>query len=139
MCTIGGHVNILGCDSAFTILIVSFHGMLPGRFTCHPSIMHGGGWVLPMAYLLNNDLIRGYGCDSVRAASEYFSKSCAPGAMSPVFTYGQDRLNLCHLCKGTLTNFCARDHTEPYYGFTGKSPTEERKEEREECRSNIMT
>ncbi|KAB7499370.1 Melanotransferrin [Armadillidium nasatum] len=60
-------------------------GLKYDRFTCHPSVMHGGGWVLPMAYLLNNDLIRGYGCNSIRAASEYFQKSCAPGAMSPIY------------------------------------------------------
>ncbi|KAB7499115.1 Melanotransferrin [Armadillidium nasatum] len=82
-------------------------GLKYDRFTCHPSVMHGGGWVLPMAYLLNNDLIRGYGCNSIRAASEYFQKSCAPGAMSPIYSYGLDRFNLCHLCRGTLSGYWA--------------------------------
>ena len=30
-------------------------------------------------WLISNERVRDYGCDSVRAAAEYFSKSCAPG------------------------------------------------------------
>lgn len=85
--------------------------------------MHGGGWVLPLDYLLNNDLIRSYGCNSLQAASQYFSKSCAPGAMAAHYRYqyydDSFHYNLCHLCHGTGESFCARDHTEPYFGFTG--------------------
>lgn len=88
--------------------------------TCHPGVMHGGGWVIPMAYLLNNNLIRQYECNSVRAASEYFQKSCVPGALSPAFRHDATRLNLCHLCRGSGSSYCARDHSEPYFGFTGR-------------------
>lgn len=92
---------------------------LRGKMTCHPGVMHGGGWVVPMAYLLNNNLIRQYGCNSVRAASEYFEKSCAPGSLNPFYRHDMTRLNLCHLCRGTGSGYCARDHSEPFYGFTG--------------------
>ena len=92
---------------------------LRGRTTCHPGVMHGGGWTLPLAYLLNNGLIRGYECNSVRAASEYFSKSCVPGALHREYRHGMTRLNLCHLCHGNGRSYCARDHSEPYYGYTG--------------------
>ena len=33
-------------------------------------------------WLISNERVRDYGCDSVRAAAEYFSKSCAPGVRS---------------------------------------------------------
>ncbi|XP_018017219.1 melanotransferrin-like, partial [Hyalella azteca] len=96
---------------------------LRNRRTCHPSVMHGGGWVLPLDYLLNNNLMRPYGCNSLKAASQYFSKSCAPGALNNLYRdqyYDSDyHLNLCHLCHGTGSSFCARDHTEDYFGFTG--------------------
>ncbi|KAF2363139.1 Transferrin-like domain [Trinorchestia longiramus] len=96
---------------------------LRNRRTCHPSVMHGGGWVLPLDYLINNDLMRGYGCNSLKAASQYFSKSCAPGALSDIYRYqyydSSFHYNLCHLCHGTGSSFCARDHTEDYFGFTG--------------------
>ena len=81
--------------------------------------MHGGGWSLPLAYLLNNNLIRSYECNSVRAASEYFSKSCVPGSLHREYRHGMTRLNLCHLCHGTGQSYCSRDHSEPYYGYTG--------------------
>ncbi|XP_047480252.1 melanotransferrin-like [Penaeus chinensis] len=92
---------------------------LKNKRTCHPAVMHGGGWVVPLAYLINNNLIRQYGCNSVRAASEYFEKSCAPGSLSRFYRHNMNRLNLCHLCHGIGSGFCARDHSEPYYGFTG--------------------
>ena len=53
-----------------------------GKMTCHPGLYSGGGWIIPMAFLLSNGWIRNYGCDSIQAASEYFSKSCVPGALS---------------------------------------------------------
>uniref|UniRef100_A0A2P2I4V7 Melanotransferrin-like n=1 Tax=Hirondellea gigas TaxID=1518452 RepID=A0A2P2I4V7_9CRUS len=96
---------------------------LKNKRTCHPSVMHGGGWVLPLDYLLNNNLIRGYGCNSLKAASQYFSKSCVPGALSAEYRYqhydDSYHLNLCHLCHGTGPSFCARNHNEPYFGFKG--------------------
>ena len=38
-----------------------------------------------MAWLIANERVRDYGCNSVRAAAEYFNKACAPGARSPYF------------------------------------------------------
>ena len=32
-----------------------------------------------MSWLISNERVRDYGCDSVRAAAEYFQKGCAPG------------------------------------------------------------
>lgn len=61
---------------------------LKNKYTCHPGINMAAGWVYPLAYLLSNSWIRGYGCDSVRAAAEYFTKSCVPGALSPEYNIG---------------------------------------------------
>ena len=62
---------------------------LKDKYTCHSGIFTAAGWVYPLAYLLSNSWIRGYGCDSLRAAAEYFTKSCAPGARSPEYNVGK--------------------------------------------------
>lgn len=72
-----------------------------------------------MAYLISNGWIRKYGCDSVRAAAEYFGKSCAPGAVSSEYVTDTTFDNLCHLCHGSSYKYCQRDANEDYYGFTG--------------------
>lgn len=92
---------------------------LKGKYTCHPGIFTGAGWIIPLAYLISNKWIRSYGCDSARAASEYFSKSCVPGALSAEYASGIPRDNLCHLCHGSSYKYCKRDASEDYYGFTG--------------------
>lgn len=61
---------------------------LKNKYTCHTGINTAAGWVYPLAYLISNTWIRGYGCDSVRAAAEYFSKSCVPGALSTEYNTG---------------------------------------------------
>lgn len=90
-----------------------------GKMACHPSIYSGGGWIIPMAVMLSNDWIRDYGCDSLHAASEYFSKSCVPGALSNEYNQGLPYDNLCHLCRGSSYRYCKRDATEDFYGYTG--------------------
>lgn len=89
--------------------------------TCHPGIYSGGGWIIPMAFLLSNGWMRSYGCDSIQAASEYFSKSCVPGALSNEYNPGLPYDNLCHLCRGASYRYCKRDATEDFYGYTGKA------------------
>lgn len=90
-----------------------------GKMTCHPGIYSGGGWIIPMAFLLSNGWMRSYGCDSIQAASEYFSKSCVPGALSNEYNPGLPYDNLCHLCRGSSFRYCKRDATEDFYGYTG--------------------
>lgn len=92
---------------------------LRGKNTCHPGINTAAGWVYPMAYLISNGWIRPYGCDSVRAAAEYFTKSCIPGAISPEYNYGVPYDNMCDLCHGISYRYCRRDASEDYYGHTG--------------------
>ena len=95
---------------------------LKGKRSCHSGYGLASGWVIPLSFLLSNGRMRPYGCDSTRAASEFFQKSCAPGALSREFTghgniweYG----NLCDLCHGESYRFCSRDSSEPFYGDTG--------------------
>lgn len=74
---------------------------------------------MPVSFLLKNDRLRNWGCDGTRAASEFFQKSCVPGAMSGEYNQGWKQNNLCDLCHGTSAKVCQRDHTEDFYGYTG--------------------
>lgn len=92
---------------------------LKNKSTCHPGIYTAAGWVYPMAYLLANGWMRGYGCDSIRAAAEYFSKSCVPGALSTEYNTRVPYNNMCDLCHGVSYRYCRRDASEDYFGYTG--------------------
>ncbi|XP_031831922.2 transferrin 2 [Nomia melanderi] len=92
---------------------------LKNKYTCHTGINTAAGWVYPLAYLISNTWIRGYGCDSVRAAAEYFSKSCVPGALSTEYNTGVPYDNMCDLCHGESFRYCRRDASEDYFGYTG--------------------
>ena len=95
---------------------------LKGKKSCHSGFGLAAGWVIPLSFLLSNARMRSYGCDSVRAASEFFQKSCVPGALSREF-YSYDSSwdygNLCGLCHGASYRFCSRDSSEPFFGDTG--------------------
>lgn len=58
---------------------------LKRKYTCHTGVGHAAGWIIPMAWLIGNERVRDYGCNSLRAAAEYFGKACAPGAQSAQF------------------------------------------------------
>ncbi|CAH0721117.1 unnamed protein product, partial [Brenthis ino] len=94
---------------------------LRGKNTCHTGIGMAAGWIYPLAYLISNGWIRSYGCDGAHAAAQYFSKACAPGALSSEYvdaaTAPHD--NLCHLCHGASFRRCRRDASEDYYGHVG--------------------
>ncbi|XP_026676613.1 melanotransferrin [Diaphorina citri] len=92
---------------------------LKGKNTCHTGMFTAAGWIIPMAFLISNGWVRPYGCDSVRTAAEYFSKSCVPGALSTEYNTGLPYDNLCDLCHGASYRYCRRDASEDYYGYTG--------------------
>ncbi|KDR17893.1 melanotransferrin isoform X2 [Zootermopsis nevadensis] len=92
---------------------------LKGKYTCHTGINTGAGWIVPLAFLISNGWIRSYGCNSVRAAAEYFTKSCVPGALSSEYNTGVPYDNMCDLCHGISYRYCRRDASEDYYGYTG--------------------
>ncbi|PNF26743.1 Melanotransferrin [Cryptotermes secundus] len=92
---------------------------LKGKYTCHTGINTGAGWIVPLAFLISNGWIRSYGCNSIRAAAEYFTKSCVPGALSSEYNTGVPYDNMCDLCHGTSYRYCRRDASEDYFGYTG--------------------
>ena len=48
-------------------------------------IGHAAGWIIPMAWLISQERVRDYGCNSIRAAAEYFryimTDKCSFGLM----------------------------------------------------------
>lgn len=92
---------------------------LKGKYTCHTGINTAAGWTYPLAFLISNGWMRPYGCDSIRAAAEYFTKSCVPGAISNEYNTGLPYDSMCDLCHGTSYRYCKRDASEDYYGHTG--------------------
>lgn len=97
---------------------------LKGKKSCHTGFGEAAGWIIPLSFLLFNERMRSYGpCQSAKAASQFFEKSCAPGALSnryqAVSSSGWDFTNLCDLCHGESFNYCARDSSEPFHGATG--------------------
>ncbi|KAJ9586220.1 hypothetical protein L9F63_020129 [Diploptera punctata] len=92
---------------------------LKGKYTCHTGINMGAGWIVPLAFLISNGWIRSYGCNSIRASAEYFSKSCVPGALSSEYNTGVPYDNMCDLCHGASFRYCRRDASEDYFGYTG--------------------
>ncbi|XP_022703408.1 melanotransferrin-like isoform X2 [Varroa jacobsoni] len=97
---------------------------LKGKRVCSGGMFTAVGYVIPLAFLLTNDRMRSYGCDSARAMSEFFAKGCVPGALNKEFAaphsneYKSYR-NLCDLCHGESRNYCSRDASEQFYGHSG--------------------
>ncbi|XP_075717321.1 uncharacterized protein LOC142759243 isoform X3 [Rhinoderma darwinii] len=85
---------------------------LKGKRSCHSAVGMSAGWVAPLNALLKKKLLLWDepGKKSIeKAASEFFSASCAPGATEA---------NLCKQCAGQ-TDKCRRSPGEPYYGDEG--------------------
>jgi len=83
-------------------------------------MFHAAGWVIPLAYLLANERIRGYECDSMQSVASFFTKACVPGALNQEYLLpGASYPHLCDLCHGSSFRFCRRDHSEDYFGNTG--------------------
>jgi len=100
---------------------------LKRRNSCHTGVGQAAGWIIPMSWLISNERVRDYGCDSVRAAAEYFQKGCAPGIrdkdymLSRIYDYNNywHYGHMCDLCHGKAGQYCARNAMEDYYGHTG--------------------
>lgn len=93
---------------------------LKGKYTCHPGVNTGAGWIVPLALLISKGWIRSYRCDSIKTAAEFFTKSCAPGVLNSEYNSGVFADNLCGLCHGSSFKYCRRDASEDYFGYTGK-------------------
>uniref|UniRef100_A0A3Q3FW67 Serotransferrin n=1 Tax=Labrus bergylta TaxID=56723 RepID=A0A3Q3FW67_9LABR len=83
---------------------------LQGKKSCHTGLGKSAGWNIPIGTLVSMNLIHWEGIEDKpieEAVSEYFTASCAPGAVPGS--------NLCKQCK----HDCSRTHTEPYYDYSG--------------------
>ncbi|XP_048397817.1 melanotransferrin [Stegostoma tigrinum] len=84
--------------------------------SCHTGIYEAAGWSVPIGYLINTGKISVMGCNIPEAVSEFFSKSCIPGAQNIHFPS-----SLCQLCIGDEKNQnkCADNANERYFSDNG--------------------
>ncbi|XP_028650403.1 melanotransferrin [Erpetoichthys calabaricus] len=89
---------------------------LKGRKSCHTGYGRTAGWNIPISILIEKGLIRATSCDLAKAAGEFFSASCVPGANKPGFP-----ARLCELCVGDNTGAgkCESSSVERYYSYSG--------------------
>lgn len=107
-------VAVVRADASFTI------SELKGKKSCHTGIMKTAGWVVPVGYLSKNEQIEVKNCDSATAIGEFFSQSCAPGALTEKYNpLGTNPESLCDLCIGEGDEHCIRNDHEPYYDYSG--------------------
>ncbi|XP_043926652.1 melanotransferrin isoform X2 [Protopterus annectens] len=97
-------------DSVFSI------NELKGKKSCHTGYQRTAGWNIPIGFLIQKGFISANNCDIVNATSQFFSKSCVPGANQNGFPS-----NLCALCIGddNGNNKCALSNKERYSGYSG--------------------
>ncbi|XP_076985664.1 lactotransferrin [Tamandua tetradactyla] len=86
---------------------------LQGRKSCHAGLGRVGGWIIPMGTLRPFLDWTGPPESLEKAAANFFSGSCVPGADRNQFP------ELCQLCAGIGANKCAASSQEPYFGYCG--------------------
>lgn len=98
---------------------------LKGAKSCHTGIGRSAGFNVPLAVLINKNLINKNSCPYSEALTDFFSESCLPGAKNPSDKISQSKVDkLCSLCVGNIDNQdsstkCNFDSTEAYSGYTG--------------------
>lgn len=82
---------------------------------CFPSVGQMGGWVLPMAHLLDSDIVHVKDCNNmVKNAATFFNQSCAPNALIDKHNpTGDNPVTMCALCKGKCSG------SDPYANYDG--------------------
>ena len=73
---------------------------LRGRKACFTGVGHMSGWVIPLARLLDEQLLEIQDCNNmIRSAANFFGDSCAPNSLidknNPI---GNNPLSMCALC-----------------------------------------
>uniref|UniRef100_T1IIX4 Transferrin-like domain-containing protein n=1 Tax=Strigamia maritima TaxID=126957 RepID=T1IIX4_STRMM len=94
---------------------------LNGKKSCHTGIGRTAGWNIPAGTLLSSGQISmPADCNIAEAVGNYFSASCAPGALLSAYNpTGKNPASLCELCAGSGDAKCSRTENEPFYGYTG--------------------
>ncbi|XP_073531115.1 melanotransferrin [Phyllobates terribilis] len=99
-------VAIVKKSSNFTI------NTLKGARSCHTGYEKTSGWNVPIGYLIDSGRMSALTCDILEGVSDFFSKSCVPGADELKYP------SLCDLCKGNSSNGsqCGQDKYQDYDG-----------------------
>lgn len=59
---------------------------LRGKRACFPGVGQMAGWVIPMAVLIENDIIEVKDCNNlIKSAAAFFGSSCAPNSLIDKF------------------------------------------------------
>lgn len=89
---------------------------LKGKKSCHTGYQRTAGWIIPVGLMIQMGFISPKNCDIINATSQFFSKSCVPGANQNNFP-----ASLCELCIGDEggNNKCTLSDKERYYGYSG--------------------
>ncbi|XP_051874512.1 melanotransferrin isoform X2 [Pristis pectinata] len=97
-------------DSSITI------NNLKTKKSCHSGYGRAAGWKVPVGYLINTGKMSVMGCKFSQAVSDFFTKSCIPGAQGVDFPS-----SLCQLCIGDEENKnkCVDHSSERYFGDSG--------------------
>ncbi|KAI3385474.1 hypothetical protein SNEBB_007033 [Seison nebaliae] len=90
--------------------------------SCHSGVWTAGGWIYPMARLIQNNCLNIVDCNNIiRSAASHFDDMCAPDSLSNIFNpMGNNPSSTCKLCKGRVgSSFCSSTYNEPYYDDIG--------------------
>ncbi|XP_069753360.1 melanotransferrin isoform X2 [Narcine bancroftii] len=84
--------------------------------SCQSGYGTAAGWQVPIGYLINTGKMSVMDCKISQAVSDFFTKSCIPGAQGVDFPS-----NLCQLCIGDEQgkNKCVQDSSERYFSDIG--------------------
>jgi len=90
------------------------------RRSCHSAVMSASGWIIPVDKLIETGQINVLDCNAYLAVSQYFSKSCVPGALHDYYNPKRTNpVNLCEACGTGGPDRCQRNDEELYYGSSG--------------------
>lgn len=92
---------------------------LKNKKICSPGVGQAAGWIYPVSYLLEKDLMHVEQCNvPVKSAATYFGDMCAPDGLARFYnTFGTNPVTVCQVCSGTKDTFCTAN--DPYAGYTG--------------------
>ncbi|KAG8581426.1 hypothetical protein GDO81_007665 [Engystomops pustulosus] len=85
---------------------------LQGTKSCHTGYEKTSGWNVPIGYLIESGRMSAISCDIPKGVSDFFSRSCVPGAQTLSLP------SLCGLCNGNSSdeNQCGQNLYQDYDG-----------------------